>query len=74
MIEIIAYLNAVIIVVLWCYFKWNNRHFEKLAARMPGPPRYPIIGTANQFIGSPERNKNNLLLIEKLNVLSMYIL
>lgn len=56
MIEIIYYLIVVILVVLWCYFKWNNRHVEKLAARMPGPPTYPIIGTGYQFIGSPERN------------------
>ncbi|XP_060860448.1 cytochrome P450 4C1-like [Metopolophium dirhodum] len=53
--EIIIYLSVVIIVVFWCYFKWNNRHFEKLAARMPGPPSYPIIGTGYKFIGSQER-------------------
>jgi len=60
--EIIVYLNVVIIVVFWYYLKWNNRHFEKLAAKMPGPPKYPIIGTGYQFIGSPERNTNNVLL------------
>jgi len=58
MIEIIAYIN-VVFVVIWCYFKWHNRRFEKLAARMPGPTSYPIIGTAYQFIGSSESNENN---------------
>jgi len=57
MIEIIFYPIVVIFVVLWYYFKWNNRHVEKLAAKMPGPPTYPIIGTGFQFIGSSERNK-----------------
>ncbi|XP_060860451.1 cytochrome P450 4g15-like isoform X2 [Metopolophium dirhodum] len=55
MIEMIFYLIVVILVVLWCYFKWNNRHVEKLAAKMPGPPTYPIIGTGFQFIGSSEQ-------------------
>jgi len=62
MIEIIYYLIVVILVVLWCYIKWSNRHFEKLAARMPGPLSYPIIGTGYKFIGSPERNENNIFL------------
>jgi len=62
MTEIIVYLSVVIIVVFWCYFKWNNRHFEKLAARMPGPPSYPIIGTGYKFIGSQKRNEHNIFL------------
>ncbi|XP_016656341.1 cytochrome P450 4C1 [Acyrthosiphon pisum] len=51
MIEIIVYIIVVIFVVMWCYFKWHNRPFEKLAARMPGPPAYPFIGTLYGCIG-----------------------
>jgi len=61
MIEIIVYLNVIIIVVLWYYIKLKNRHFEKLAAIMPGPPSYPIVGIGLQFIGSQESNENNIL-------------
>jgi len=62
MIELVAYIIIAVLMVIWCYYKWKNRHFEKLAARMPGPPAYPIIGTGYQFIGSSERNENNNLL------------
>jgi len=62
MIEIIASIIVVVLVMVWCYFKWQNRHFEKLAASMPGPPAYPIIGSGYQFIGSSERNENNTFL------------
>lgn len=60
MLEIIAYITVGILVVFWYYIKWNNRRFEKLAARMPGPPSYPMIGTGYKFIGSPESNENNI--------------
>ncbi|CAI6359143.1 unnamed protein product [Macrosiphum euphorbiae] len=65
MIEIIAYVIVVVLVVMWCYFKWHNRHFEKLAARMPGPPAYPIIGTAYQFIGSSEQIMSKIIDLAK---------
>jgi len=37
--------------VLWCYFKWTNRHFNRLAAKLNGPPGYPIIGSMLEFVG-----------------------
>jgi len=61
MIEIIVYPSVVIIVVLWYYIKWKNRHFEKLSAILPGPPSYPIFGMGPLFIGSQESNENNIL-------------
>jgi len=58
MIEMIVYMIIVIFVVMWCYFKWHNRYFEELAAKMPGPPGYPIIGVGYQFFGlTSERKK-----------------
>lgn len=74
MIEIIAYIIIVIVMVMWCYIKWHNRPFEKLAAIMPGPPAYPIVGTAYQFIGlTPERKKNNKLPKNDYNMFHQYI-
>jgi len=72
MIEIIAYLIVAILVVLWFHFKWNNRKFEKLTARMPGPPSYPIVGTGLEFLGSAERKENNLFIKNKYNKPFMY--
>lgn len=74
MFEIIFYIIVVIFVAMWCYSKWQKRPFEKLAAIMPGPTSYPIIGVGYQFIGSTtERKKNNILFLKKYNVTSMYI-
>jgi len=73
MIEIIVYLIITIPVVGWYYLKWNNRNFEKLAARMPGPPSYPIVGTGLEFLGSAERKENNLFIKNKYNKPFMYI-
>ncbi|XP_015366846.1 PREDICTED: cytochrome P450 4g15-like [Diuraphis noxia] len=61
MIELIVYMIIVVLVVIWCYHKWQNRHFEKLAVRMPGPPAYPIIGTGYQFIGSSEQIMSKII-------------
>lgn len=45
-------------VVMWCHYKWNRRHFEKVASKMTGPPSYPIIGTGLEFVGTPQRKQN----------------
>jgi cytochrome P450 family 4 len=65
MIEIIASIIVVVLVMVWCYFKWQNRHFEKLAASMPGPPAYPIIGSGYQFIGSSEHIMSKIIDLAK---------
>lgn len=62
---------------MWCYFKWRNRPFEKLATIIPGPKAYPIIGVLYKFIGSTsERKKNNNILVKKteVKILPMYII
>jgi len=41
------------IVVLWCYFKWKQRPFEKVALKMTGPQSYPIIGFLLEIMGTP---------------------
>lgn len=38
-------------LVLWyIYWKISRRHMEKLAAKIPGLPGYPVIGNALEFI------------------------
>ncbi|XP_001951034.3 cytochrome P450 4C1 [Acyrthosiphon pisum] len=53
--ELTAYGVISFIVVLWCHYKWNRRHFERLASKMTGPPAYPIIGAGLEFVGTPQQ-------------------
>ncbi|XP_050423133.1 cytochrome P450 4C1-like [Adelges cooleyi] len=53
--EIIGYVVIAFLVVLWCHIKWNRRHFEKLSAKLGGPPAYPIIGCGLEFAGTPQQ-------------------
>ncbi|KAF6200046.1 hypothetical protein GE061_006346 [Apolygus lucorum] len=36
-------------------YKWTNRRFLKLAEQWPGPPGWPLVGNALEFIGTPNR-------------------
>lgn len=55
--ELIVYAVITFIVVLWCNYKWNRRYFDRLAAKLPGPPSYPIIGNGHIFAGTPQRKE-----------------
>jgi len=57
--ELTAYGVISFIVVLWCHYKWNRRHFERVASKMTGPPAYPIIGAGLEFVGTPQRKSND---------------
>jgi len=71
--DLITYVLFTFLVVLWCRHKWNLRRFEKLAAKMTGPPAYPIIGSGLQFIGSPERTENIRYQLTPVTYLYIYI-
>lgn len=57
--EFIVYAVISFVVVLWCHSKWSSRHFDRLAAKMTGPPAYPIVGAGLEFIGTPERKDDD---------------
>lgn len=61
--ELTTYAIISFLVVLWCNYKWNRRHFEKIASKMTGPPSYPIIGAGLQFVGTPERKAHTIIII-----------
>jgi len=67
--EVIAYPIILSFFILWCRYKWNRRHFDKLAARLKGPPAYPIIGSALQFIGTPQGEGNKTFKRNMMNIL-----
>ncbi|KAF0747583.1 Uncharacterized protein FWK35_00018805, partial [Aphis craccivora] len=53
--ELTGYAVISFIVVLWCYFKWKQRPFERVASKMTGPPSYPIIGISLEVMGTPQQ-------------------
>lgn len=41
-------------MILWfVYWKLSRRRLYKLAAQLPGPEGYPIIGNALELVGTP---------------------
>jgi len=66
--ELILYAVISFIVILWCYFKWKQRPFERVALKMTGPPAYPIVGFVLELMGTPERKKynNNSKILRKI--------
>lgn len=47
--ELIVYTAVALALAAWFHWRWKHRHFMELAAKLPGPPSYPLIGTTSMF-------------------------
>jgi cytochrome P450 family 4 len=53
--EFMMYGAIFLVIALWYYYKWNRKDVNRLAAKLKGPPSYPIIGSGLEFLGTPQR-------------------
>lgn len=45
------------LILYYIYYHIVNKRMIQLAEKIPGPPSYPIIGNALEFLGSPDGKK-----------------
>lgn len=53
--ELTLYAVISLVLLLLLKIKLNSIRYEKFAAKISGPPAYPIIGSLLQFMGKPKR-------------------
>lgn len=54
--EILFILAVSVFLVMLAQYHWKRRRMYRMAAKIPGPPSYPIVGSGLMFIGSTESN------------------
>ncbi|XP_045479100.1 cytochrome P450 4g15-like [Harmonia axyridis] len=58
----VFYFLLVPAMILWyAYWKISRKHLEELAAKLPGPPGYPLIGNALDFSGTSHIIFNHMI-------------
>jgi CBS domain containing-hemolysin-like protein len=45
------------LLLLYAHFRFRRRRMEALAAKISGPPAWPFIGNALQFLGTTQGKK-----------------
>ncbi|XP_025419157.1 cytochrome P450 4C1-like isoform X2 [Sipha flava] len=65
--EFMMYGAIFLVIALWYYYKWNRKDVNRLAAKLKGPPSYPIIGSGLEFLGTPQLMENLLKCFQKYN-------
>ncbi|XP_050545278.1 cytochrome P450 4C1-like [Daktulosphaira vitifoliae] len=53
-VELVGYVIIIFLLITWCRIKWNRRLIDRFAAKIPGPPSYPLIGSLLEFRGTSQ--------------------
>ncbi|XP_050545276.1 cytochrome P450 4C1-like isoform X3 [Daktulosphaira vitifoliae] len=53
-VELVGYVIIIFLSITWCRIKWNRRLIDRFAAKIPGPPSYPLIGSLLEFRGTSQ--------------------
>ncbi|XP_050545258.1 cytochrome P450 4C1-like isoform X1 [Daktulosphaira vitifoliae] len=62
--ELVSYAIILLLLIIWFRIKWNRRFIDRFAAKIPGPPSYPLIGSGLEFVGTSQNVMENFI---KLN-------
>ncbi|XP_050545269.1 cytochrome P450 4C1-like isoform X2 [Daktulosphaira vitifoliae] len=52
--ELVSCIIILFLVIFWCRIKWNRRFIDRFAAKLPGPPSYPLVGSALELTGTTQ--------------------
>ncbi|KAF2882663.1 hypothetical protein ILUMI_23527 [Ignelater luminosus] len=61
-IDVFYYLLIFALLLWYTYWRLSRKHLLELAAKLPGPKGWPIIGNALDFTGTSPGMKQNKLM------------